>query len=111
MESNCPDVLTNIAKEDRAATPWIDENKEQAIKVLDVYWDTVQDTFGYHSSIEDVKPTKRSVLSTVARLYDPVGVLGPMIFWAKCLMQRLLVEKLDWDIRLGISVDVVKFFV
>lgn len=33
----------------------------------------------------------------MARLYDPIGLLGPMILWAKCLMQRLWIERLDWD--------------
>jgi len=38
-------------------------------KVLGVHWDPVQDTFGYHSMIDQVTPTTRYVLSTVARFY------------------------------------------
>jgi len=70
-------------------TPWIEPTKEQAVKFLGVHWDSVQDTFGYHSTIDQVTLTKRLVLSTVARFYDPIGALGPMVFWAKCLMQKL----------------------
>ncbi|KAF0703662.1 Uncharacterized protein FWK35_00037437, partial [Aphis craccivora] len=81
--SNCPEILNKIVKEDRAMTPWIEPTKEQAVKVLGKHWDSVQDNFGYYSAIEPVTPTKRSVLSTVARFYDPIGALGPMVFWAK----------------------------
>ncbi|XP_008186007.1 uncharacterized protein LOC103310228 [Acyrthosiphon pisum] len=79
--SNCPEILNTIDIEDRAMTPWIEPTKEQAVKVLGVHWDPILDTFGYHSTIDQVTPTKRSVLSTVARFYDPIGALGPMVFW------------------------------
>ncbi|XP_060861320.1 uncharacterized protein LOC132938478 [Metopolophium dirhodum] len=99
--SNCPEILNTIDIEDRAMTPWIEPTREQPVKVLGVHWDPVLDTFSYHSTISQVTPTKRSVLSTVARFYDPIGALGPMVFWAKCLMQRLWMEKLDWDAPLS----------
>jgi len=99
--SNCSEILNTVSSEDRAMTPWIEPTKEQAVKVLGVHWDPVADTFGYHSTINPVVPTKRSVLSTVARFYDPIGALGPMVFWAKCLMQRLWMDKLDWDAPLS----------
>ncbi|XP_060842552.1 uncharacterized protein LOC132922848 [Rhopalosiphum padi] len=99
--SNCPEILNTIEIEDRAVTPWIEPTKEQAVKVLGVHWDPVLDTFGYHSTIDHVTPTKRSVLSTVARFYDPIGALGPMVFWAKCLMQTLWMDKLEWDTPLS----------
>lgn len=73
--SNCPEILNHIAKEDRAITPWVEPSKEQAIEILGVHWVTVHDTFGYHSALEHVKPTKRSVLSIVTRLYDLIGLL------------------------------------
>jgi len=99
--SNCLEILNTISIEDQAMTPWVEPTKEQAVKVLGVHWDPVAGTFGYHSAINPVAPTKRSVLSTVARFYDPIGALGPMVFWAKCLMQRLWMEKLDRDAPLS----------
>lgn len=41
--------------------------------------------------------TKRVVLSTIAKLYDPVGALAPIIFWAKSFMQTIWQSGLDWD--------------
>ncbi|GFS64474.1 uncharacterized protein TNCV_3956221 [Trichonephila clavipes] len=40
--------------------------------------------------------TKRMVLSTIARIFDPLGLLGPIITWAKIFMQRLWLLELGW---------------
>ncbi|GFY09994.1 integrase catalytic domain-containing protein [Trichonephila clavipes] len=40
--------------------------------------------------------TKRDVLSQIARIYDPFGLLGPVISKAKIFMQQLWLLKLDW---------------
>ncbi|GFV87391.1 uncharacterized protein TNCV_4033631 [Trichonephila clavipes] len=40
--------------------------------------------------------TKRCVLSTIARLFDPLGLLGPVVPRAKIFMQSLWSLKIDW---------------
>ncbi|GFY02312.1 DUF1758 domain-containing protein [Trichonephila clavipes] len=50
--------------------------------------------------IEQQRPTsftKRMVLSTIARIFDPLGLLGPIITWAKIFMQRLWLLELGWN--------------
>lgn len=84
--SNCKALLEGIPAEDRAIDPLFRPNNEQSVKVLGLHWDVERDTFGYHVNIEQVSPTKRSVLSTIARLYDPIGTLGPVVFCVKALM-------------------------
>ncbi|GFX10136.1 uncharacterized protein TNCV_1865341 [Trichonephila clavipes] len=37
------------------------------------------------------------VLSTIARIFDPLGLLGPIITWAKIFMQRLWLLELGWS--------------
>ncbi|GFT95743.1 integrase catalytic domain-containing protein [Trichonephila clavipes] len=37
------------------------------------------------------------VLSTIARIFDPLGLLGPSTTWAKIFMQRLWFLELEWS--------------
>ncbi|GFT90073.1 integrase catalytic domain-containing protein, partial [Trichonephila clavipes] len=40
--------------------------------------------------------TKRDVLSTIASIYDPLGLLGPVVAKAKFFLQKLWMLKIDW---------------
>ncbi|KAF8787466.1 hypothetical protein HNY73_009062 [Argiope bruennichi] len=44
--------------------------------------------------------TKRTVLSTIAKLFDPLGLLGPVISLAKIFLQKLWLLNLQWDDQL-----------
>ncbi|XP_071055173.1 uncharacterized protein [Onthophagus taurus] len=68
-------------------------------KVLGILWHTLHDELGVsvQSEEEDTVPTKRKVLKTVAKIYDPLGLLGPCTVKAKILLQALWKKKLNWD--------------
>lgn len=75
-----------------------DPREEHAVKVLGLHWDPHTDQFAYHTSIQqNISSTKRQVLSVIARLFDPIGALGPMLLWAKHFMQLLWCNTLGWD--------------
>jgi len=44
--------------------------------------------------------TKRCVTSDVARIYDPLGLIGPVIVTAKIFIQQLWHLKYEWDAKL-----------
>ncbi|XP_078051814.1 uncharacterized protein LOC144477962, partial [Augochlora pura] len=75
------------------------------IKTLGIVWNSAND------SITDlVKPishefrvTKRLIISEIAKIYDPLGLLGPVIITAKILLQELWTLKVDWDESLPMS--------
>lgn len=71
-------------------------------KVLGLSWSPSSDTFSISlpKNIIDGTPTKRIVLSTIAQLFDPLGLIGPIIIVAKLTMQLVWVEKIDWDAEL-----------
>ena len=48
--------------------------------------------------------TLRIILSDIARVFDPLGLLGPVITHTKLIMQRLWLEKLDWDDSIPLSI-------
>ncbi|KAK9678912.1 Pao retrotransposon peptidase, partial [Popillia japonica] len=41
--------------------------------------------------------TKRTILSTTAKMFDPIGLISPIIITAKILMQRLWELHISWD--------------
>ena len=46
--------------------------------------------------IEELSPTKRTVLKVAARLYDPLGIVGPVTILMKTLLQEICARNLDW---------------
>lgn len=100
--SNCSDVLNNIVPNSRSDSAVIfdDDCNKAFVKVLGLHWDPIQDVIGYHVSPESGIFTKRGVLSVIARLYDPVGLLAPVTFWAKEFLQRLWRSGFKWDTTL-----------
>ncbi|GFY13197.1 uncharacterized protein TNCV_364441 [Trichonephila clavipes] len=45
----------------------------------------------------DSSYTKRDVLSTIAKIFDPVGLMAPVISKAKIFLKRLWRSKLEWN--------------
>lgn len=86
--SNSQCILKRLPVADCAQHISFDPKNEHSVKVLGLHWDTKIDVFAYHTNIKTTPRTKRGVLSTIARLFDPVGALGPTILWAKCFMQQ-----------------------
>ncbi|GBN92162.1 hypothetical protein AVEN_222192-1 [Araneus ventricosus] len=71
------------------------------IKTLGIAWKARTDCFTFKVKVEqNAHTTKRSVLSIIARLFDPLGLLGPMVTKAKIFMQQLWLLKIDWSERL-----------
>ncbi|GFT34144.1 integrase catalytic domain-containing protein [Trichonephila clavipes] len=72
--------------------------ESEETKALGMIWNPKLDCFLFR--IEQQRPTsftKRMVLSTIARIFDPLGLLGPIITWAKIFMQRLWLLELGWS--------------
>ncbi|XP_011858396.1 PREDICTED: uncharacterized protein LOC105555956, partial [Vollenhovia emeryi] len=68
-------------------------------KILGHLWDTQHDAFCYTVGPLErhCKPTKRQVLSSIAQIFDPLGLIGPVIVRAKIFMQQLWQLQLSWD--------------
>jgi len=90
-------VLESVSSEDRGNTISFDPKDDHAVKVLGLHWDTNIDHFAYHINVTETSLSKRKVLSVIARLFDPIGAVGPMLLWAKGFMQQLWSDQLDWD--------------
>ncbi|XP_043496473.1 uncharacterized protein LOC122520491 [Polistes fuscatus] len=85
-----------------SARPGVEKHIEvdQTVKTLWVRWVPEQDEFRFDvASVADLAAahTKRSVLSNIARLFDPLGWLSPVTVVVKILMQDMWLLKCDWD--------------
>ena len=66
-------------------------------QALGVKWDTEMDTLHINVNIPDRPVTRRGILSTVSSLYDPVGLISPVILKGKLFVKLLCCDGYDWD--------------
>ncbi|GBN49736.1 hypothetical protein AVEN_67689-1, partial [Araneus ventricosus] len=75
--------------------------KQSTVKTLGMMWNNCEDAFLFDISTSSTTEfTKRNVLSQIARLFDPLGLLGPVISKAKIFLQRLWLLQIDWSQKL-----------
>ncbi len=72
------------------------------MKVLGIAWNNADDKLEFDlskwsSDLTEAKVTKRFILSQIAKLFDPLGIVSPITVLAKALFRELCVEKLNWD--------------
>ncbi|XP_076176650.1 uncharacterized protein LOC143151436 [Ptiloglossa arizonensis] len=67
-------------------------------KTLGLLWSIATDELGYSSNYQIFpRITKRHVLAELAQIFDPLGLVGPLIVRAKIFMQGLWAAKVGWD--------------
>ncbi|GBM80493.1 hypothetical protein AVEN_91779-1 [Araneus ventricosus] len=72
--------------------------KQSTVKTLGMMWNNCEDAFLFDISTSSTTEfTKRDVQSQIARLFDPLGLLGPVISKDKIFLQRLWLLLIDWS--------------
>ncbi|XP_072389582.1 uncharacterized protein [Diabrotica undecimpunctata] len=68
-------------------------------KVLGLCWNPVLDTFSISLPDFTLKNsyTKREVLSMIAQIFDPQGLINPVTVVAKLIMQKIWISKISWN--------------
>ncbi|XP_063544857.1 uncharacterized protein LOC134753026 [Cydia strobilella] len=96
--SNSDEVLEYL-KEDNSTRDTLEIKMDKIIKILGLTWNRQDDMFEITVNLPEMRSpiTKRSILSDVARLFDPFGWLAPVIITAKVLIQKLWLSHLGWD--------------
>ncbi|CAH1969896.1 unnamed protein product [Acanthoscelides obtectus] len=78
----------------------------QRTETLGLYWACQEDCLMFNINTEfSKKVTKRTILSEIAQIFDPLGLLGPCVILAKIMMQRLWLCKNQWDESLPADLD------
>ncbi|XP_039226632.1 uncharacterized protein LOC120320591 [Drosophila yakuba] len=106
--SNDQDLMATIPLEHRCKQTSLSWDNADTIKTLGMYWLPKQDCFTYKLLANTPAGiTKREILSTIARLFDPLGLIAPVVISAKIILKEITLAKqyredgsstsLDWD--------------
>lgn len=69
------------------------------MKTLGLTWAPAEDTLQYRVTFRNTEGrfTKRTILSIVSQIFDPLGLVGPSTIKAKVMLQRMWQLKLAWN--------------
>ena len=98
--SNSKTVLEALPVEDRSKNLKDLDLRHDILPVLrslGTYWCIESDTIGFCIQLKDKPLTRRGILSTVSSVYDPLGIVAPVILVGKQLLQELCRDGIDWD--------------
>jgi len=95
--SNVPELIIDIPVDMRENSDHLIQ-RDESLKILGLSWKPSVDSFVFKVSRDiPVEPTKRSVSSMIARLFDPLGWASPVVISAKILLQELWLANVGWD--------------
>lgn len=66
-------------------------------KLLGLTWKKDTDTLQVNFPSEPARETKRGVLTNLAKVYDPLGLVSPVTLEGKRLYREMCLQKLGWD--------------
>lgn len=79
----------------------LNDRKHDTEKILGLHWDPKKDNLVIeHQILDEQNLSKRKVLSLIARIFDPLGLISPVTIRYKQFMQKLWLAKLDWNDKL-----------
>lgn len=94
--SNSQTVLDSIPQSHLLSSfKEFDESEQH--KILGLCWSPASDLFSLKLSIPAQACTKRTILSCVAKIWDVMGFVAPVVLYAKLLIKQLWLCECDWD--------------
>ncbi|XP_032569851.1 uncharacterized protein LOC116800206 [Drosophila sechellia] len=101
--SNNSKILTTV--EDTGDNKVLNIIENECVKTLGLKWEPQNDLFKFSVNCNDESKNinKRVVLSTLAKIFDPLGWLAPVTVSGKLFIQKLWINKSEWDQELSIE--------
>ncbi|XP_053964104.1 uncharacterized protein LOC128867038 [Anastrepha ludens] len=95
--TNDPSIIADVAAVDREDIIQVED--VGYVKALGLKWSPSLDSFlfSYTQPPVSSKLSKRIILSHIARFFDPLGLLNPLMVTCKILLQQLWKLRLNWD--------------
>ncbi|GFV70432.1 uncharacterized protein TNCV_4798511 [Trichonephila clavipes] len=96
--SNSTEFLTKFPDQDNDTRVEFSKDSNDSSKVLGLFWNSSNDTFGFQPSLELTPPlTKRRILSESSKIFVPLGLISPCTVFMKIFYQKIWLTKTDWD--------------
>ena len=101
--SNHPAFLDTIPEGNRKTQHLLSLDNEDGVATLGLLWNPntgqlqVKGSSTHTTTSNHPAVTKHNVLSIVASIFDPIGLVSPIIFTYKLFLQTLWEDKLQWD--------------
>lgn len=94
--SSHPEILDDFPVEHLECSV-LDDEENCRFSILGMTWVANQDSFTYEIRDFPPPPRKRDLLSQIASVFDPLGILAPVVVSAKILMQDVWRTKIGWN--------------
>ena len=97
--SNEAELVKWLPSEMLAVAPLVLFDNSTSLAILGISWRPHNDKFRFEIDVQPLSSvvTKRSILSSIARIFDPMGWLSFIVISVKILLQSLWLLKVGWD--------------
>ena len=98
--STSREVIKTVEEDKRAKSLQNIDLRDSSLpqeSALGLKWNVEGDFFTYSVNLDEKPLTKRGLLATTASLYDPLGLVAPVLLVPKLIQQNLCKLELDWD--------------
>ena len=102
--SNSKEVLQSVPLEERAGSIKdlnLIHEKLPVERALGVQWCVESDTLRFKNEMTERPATRCGILSTVSSIFDPLGLLAPLVLEGKGILQELCKQGTGWDEKIS----------
>lgn len=105
--SNSEFVLSKMSNSESQSNYMLSINDEETVSALGLEWQPRLDCFKFifKPRSQPLQFTKRTLLSDINRVFDPVGFVSPVLIRGKIFLQQLWALKLSWDTPLTLEMQ------
>lgn len=96
--SSSETIMRNVSPDERAKVAnELEIGGKCSERVLGMKWNIVNDAFEFDINLPEKPPTRRGLLSITNAVFDPLGLVSPVILESRLMFRKQCQLKLGWD--------------